>query len=124
MSQEFRTVSSECSVAKISCPAALPVDCTAQPQIVRAKADPFERGLLISWHAVAGRPALISVQCHKANERMICEAAGTVNALSAHAVILQCSAGRNFLRMGNARPAPAGSRAGRDDPCLIVDVSD
>lgn len=95
----------------MSCPAALHVDCTVRPQIVRAEADPFGRDLLISWHAEAGQSALISVQCHKSNERIICDAAGAFDALSAHAVILQRYAGRNFLSMGKC-PASASRTQG------------
>lgn len=73
---DFMTITYECTDQfKGSCPAAVHVDGTARPQIVRAEHDPELHSMLTKYHRLTGIPALLNTSFNNHEEPIVCSAA-------------------------------------------------
>jgi carbamoyltransferase len=78
---EFMTVTFDCTDWMIqSCPAAVHVDGTARPQLIRREANPGYYDILKEYEALSGIPCLINTSFNMHEEPIVCTPADAVRA--------------------------------------------
>jgi carbamoyltransferase len=81
VSARFMTITYEASdLAKRNIPAAIHVDGTARPQVLREQDNPEVYAILKAYRAVTGVPALINTSFNMHEEPIVCSAADAVRA--------------------------------------------
>jgi carbamoyltransferase len=70
---EFMTLTFDCTEAmKRDCPAAVHVDGTARPQLVRAESSPSFHRILTEYHEITGIPSIINTSFNMHEEPIVC----------------------------------------------------
>ncbi|HEY8505779.1 MAG TPA: carbamoyltransferase C-terminal domain-containing protein, partial [Gemmataceae bacterium] len=78
---EFMTITFDCTAEmKRACPAAVHVDGTARPQLVRPETNPGFYRILKAYHARTGIPAVINTSFNMHEEPIVCTPADAVRA--------------------------------------------
>ena len=77
----FMTITYDASdLAKQHIPAAIHVDGTARPQVLRERDNPEVYAILKAYHAITGVPALINTSFNMHEEPIVCSASDAVRA--------------------------------------------
>ena len=78
---EFMTVTFDCTDwMKANCPAAVHVDGTARPQLVRREKNPGYHAILTEYEALSGIPCLINTSFNMHEEPIVCTPRDAVRA--------------------------------------------
>ena len=78
---EFMTITLDCTdFMKRTCPAAVHVDGTARPQLVRAETNPSFHRVLQSYHRRTGVPAVINTSFNMHEEPIVCSPKDAIRA--------------------------------------------
>lgn len=102
---EFMTLTFDCTdLMKQMCPAAVHVDGTARPQLVRAETNPRMHALLSAYHRITGIPTLINTSFNMHEEPIVCSPSDAIRGFIAGQL--------DFLQMGDhIIPHPENERA-------------
>ncbi|MDQ6965217.1 MAG: carbamoyltransferase C-terminal domain-containing protein [Mariprofundales bacterium] len=97
----FMTITYDASdLAKQSIPAAIHVDGTARPQVLRQQDNPEVYAILAAYHAITGVPALINTSFNMHEEPIVCSAHDAIRAFQlGHIDALICA---NHLTLAKA----------------------
>lgn len=75
VASQFMTMTYDCTdYFKSNCPAVTHIDCTARPQVITQKSDPFTHRLLVEWEQHSKEPALINTSFNIHEEPIVCTA--------------------------------------------------
>lgn len=108
-SAEFMTVTLDCTdEMKRLAPAAVHVDGTARPQLVRQERNPELYAILAHYNRLTGRPALINTSFNMHEEPIVCSPSDAVRAFLASG--LDSLAMGRFLHVSNSKARGEGTQ--------------